>query len=203
MLLERSRRRRGVRRLRVVFRSLDARLVPARRLRSRATDDSCRTRKSWDGRAPSRSRRRRRLSRIAGQGAQRVDLVTRRARRRVSGWRTRYAAGRMPGGLASARRERQHERRLRRSIESWRFRGYLMHSDRMGLAHGVEGRVPLLDDGVMREAFAIPPAQRRRLDRLEGEPAKRRRRCAPATGARAALEARIPRAAGGLRPSAR
>ena len=35
-----------------------------------------------------------------------------------------------------------------------------MHSDRMGLAHGVEGRVPLLDDGVMRSAFVIPPAQR-------------------------------------------
>ena len=35
-----------------------------------------------------------------------------------------------------------------------------MHSDRMGLARGVEGRVSLLDDGVMREAFAIPPAQR-------------------------------------------
>jgi asparagine synthase (glutamine-hydrolysing) len=30
----------------------------------------------------------------------------------------------------------------------------------MGLAHGVEGRVPLLDDGVIRAAFAIPPAQR-------------------------------------------
>ena len=30
----------------------------------------------------------------------------------------------------------------------------------MGLAYGVEGRVPLLDDGVIRAAFAIPPGQR-------------------------------------------
>jgi asparagine synthase (glutamine-hydrolysing) len=30
----------------------------------------------------------------------------------------------------------------------------------MGLAHGVEGRVPLLDDGVIRAAFGVPPAER-------------------------------------------
>jgi asparagine synthase (glutamine-hydrolysing) len=30
----------------------------------------------------------------------------------------------------------------------------------MGLAHGVEGRVPLLDDGVIRAAFGIAPADR-------------------------------------------
>ena len=49
---------------------------------------------------------------------------------------------------------------LRGSIESWCIPRYLLHSDRMGLAHGVEGRVPLLDDGVIRAAFGVPPAQR-------------------------------------------
>ena len=49
---------------------------------------------------------------------------------------------------------------LRGAIESWCIPRFLLHSDRMGLAYGVEGRVPLLDDGVMRAAFAIPPAQR-------------------------------------------
>lgn len=49
---------------------------------------------------------------------------------------------------------------LRGAIESWCIPRFLLHSDRMGLAHGVEGRVPLLDDGVIRAAFAIPPAQR-------------------------------------------
>ena len=49
---------------------------------------------------------------------------------------------------------------LRGSIESWCIPRYLLHSDRMGLAHGVEGRVPLLDDGVIRAAFGVPPAER-------------------------------------------
>jgi asparagine synthase (glutamine-hydrolysing) len=30
----------------------------------------------------------------------------------------------------------------------------------MGLAHGVEGRVPLLDDDVIRAAFGVPPQER-------------------------------------------
>jgi asparagine synthase (glutamine-hydrolysing) len=49
---------------------------------------------------------------------------------------------------------------LRGSIESWAIPRFLLHSDRMGLAHGVEGRVPLLDDGVIRSAFGTPPAAR-------------------------------------------
>jgi asparagine synthase (glutamine-hydrolysing) len=49
---------------------------------------------------------------------------------------------------------------LRGALESWCIPRYLLHSDRMGLAHGVEGRVPLLDDGVIRAAFGIPPGQR-------------------------------------------
>ena len=49
---------------------------------------------------------------------------------------------------------------LRGSIESWCIPRYLLHSDRMGLAHGVEGRVPLLDDRVIRAAFGVPPADR-------------------------------------------
>ena len=49
---------------------------------------------------------------------------------------------------------------LRGAIESWCIPRFLLHSDRMGLAHGVEGRVPLLDDGVLRSAFGIPPPER-------------------------------------------
>lgn len=49
---------------------------------------------------------------------------------------------------------------LRGSIESWCIPRFLLHSDRMGLAHGVEGRVPLLDDGVIRAAFGVPPPER-------------------------------------------
>jgi len=56
---------------------------------------------------------------------------------------------------------------LRGAIESWCIPRYLLHSDRMGLAHGVEGRVPLLDDGVIRAAFGIPPAQRVGADGLK------------------------------------
>ena len=49
---------------------------------------------------------------------------------------------------------------LRGSIESWSLPRYLLHSDRMTLAFGVEGRVPLLDDGVIRAAFGIPARER-------------------------------------------
>ncbi len=49
---------------------------------------------------------------------------------------------------------------LRGSIESWSVPRFLLHSDRMGLMHGVESRVPLLDDGVIRAGFGIPPALR-------------------------------------------
>jgi asparagine synthase (glutamine-hydrolysing) len=49
---------------------------------------------------------------------------------------------------------------LRGAIESWCIPRFLLHSDRMGLAHGVEGRVPLLDDGVIRAAFGVPPPER-------------------------------------------
>lgn len=70
------------------------------------------------------------------------------------------------GGADAWRHWHRHDGRgatnaaLRGSIESWCIPRFLLHSDRMGLAHGVEGRVPLLDDGVIRAAFAIPPAQR-------------------------------------------
>jgi asparagine synthase (glutamine-hydrolysing) len=49
---------------------------------------------------------------------------------------------------------------LRGALESWCVPRYLAHSDRMGLAHGVEGRFPLLDEGVIEAAFGIPPADR-------------------------------------------
>ncbi|MEO5726915.1 MAG: asparagine synthase (glutamine-hydrolyzing) [Byssovorax sp.] len=49
---------------------------------------------------------------------------------------------------------------LRGSIESWSIPRFLAHSDRMGLAAGVEGRVPLLDEGVIRAAWGIPAAER-------------------------------------------
>lgn len=49
---------------------------------------------------------------------------------------------------------------LRGAVESWCIPRFLAHSDRMGLAHGVEGRVPLLDDGVIAAAWGIPPADR-------------------------------------------
>ncbi len=49
---------------------------------------------------------------------------------------------------------------LRSSLESWSVPRYLLHSDRMGLAHGVEGRVPLLDEEVVETAFGVPPAER-------------------------------------------
>src|SRR6185436_6495404 len=49
---------------------------------------------------------------------------------------------------------------LRGSLESWSVPRYLAHSDRMGLAFGVEGRVPLLDEGVIRAAFGVPAAER-------------------------------------------
>jgi asparagine synthase (glutamine-hydrolysing) len=70
------------------------------------------------------------------------------------------------GGVGAWRHWHRHDghRRtnaaLRGAIESWCIPRFLLHSDRMGLAHGVEGRVPLLDDGVIRAAFAVPPAQR-------------------------------------------
>lgn len=49
---------------------------------------------------------------------------------------------------------------LRGCIESWTIPMFLAHSDRMCLAHGVESRVPLLDDGVIRAAFGTPAASR-------------------------------------------
>jgi asparagine synthase (glutamine-hydrolysing) len=49
---------------------------------------------------------------------------------------------------------------LRGSIESWSIPRYLAHSDRVGLAAGVEGRVPLLDEGVIRAAWGIPAWRR-------------------------------------------
>ena len=56
---------------------------------------------------------------------------------------------------------------LRGAIESWCIPRFLLHSDRMGLAHGVEGRVPLLDDGVIRAAFGVPPRERVGTDGLK------------------------------------
>jgi asparagine synthase (glutamine-hydrolysing) len=49
---------------------------------------------------------------------------------------------------------------LRGSLESWSVPRYLAHSDRMGLAFGVEGRVPLLDEDVIRVAWGVPVAER-------------------------------------------
>jgi len=49
---------------------------------------------------------------------------------------------------------------LRGSLESWCIPRYLAHSDRMGLAAGVEGRVPLLDERVIAAAWGIPVAAR-------------------------------------------
>lgn len=49
---------------------------------------------------------------------------------------------------------------LRGALESWSVPRFLTHSDRMGLAAGVEGRVPLLDEGVLRAAWGIPAAER-------------------------------------------
>jgi asparagine synthase (glutamine-hydrolysing) len=49
---------------------------------------------------------------------------------------------------------------LRGALESWSVPRYLAHSDRMGLAAGVEGRVPLLDEGVIRAAWGVPPGDR-------------------------------------------
>jgi asparagine synthase (glutamine-hydrolysing) len=49
---------------------------------------------------------------------------------------------------------------LRGAIESWSIPRYLSHSDRMTLAFGVEGRVPLLDHRLMQAAFALPPSLR-------------------------------------------
>jgi asparagine synthase (glutamine-hydrolysing) len=49
---------------------------------------------------------------------------------------------------------------LRGSLESWSVPRFLAHSDRMSLAHGVEGRVPLLDEGVIRAAWGIPAEAR-------------------------------------------
>ncbi len=46
------------------------------------------------------------------------------------------------------------------ALESWATPRFLQHSDRMCLASGVESRVPLLDEGVIRAALAIPPCQR-------------------------------------------
>ncbi len=49
---------------------------------------------------------------------------------------------------------------LRGAIESWSVPRFLLHSDRMTLACGVEGRVPLLDVGVLRAAFGTPLVER-------------------------------------------
>lgn len=48
----------------------------------------------------------------------------------------------------------------RGSIESWCIPRYVLHSDRMTLAHGVEGRVPLLDVRLLEVAFGLPVSQR-------------------------------------------
>ncbi len=48
----------------------------------------------------------------------------------------------------------------RGSIESWCIPRYVLHSDRMTLAHGVEGRVPLLDVRLIEVAFGVPVSQR-------------------------------------------
>jgi asparagine synthase (glutamine-hydrolysing) len=49
---------------------------------------------------------------------------------------------------------------LRGALESWCIPRFLAHSDRMGLAAGVEGRVPLLDERVIAAAWGIPAQDR-------------------------------------------
>lgn len=49
---------------------------------------------------------------------------------------------------------------LRGALESWCIPRFLLHSDRMGLAAGVEGRVPLLDERVIELAWGIPVKDR-------------------------------------------
>ncbi|MFT3775301.1 MAG: asparagine synthase C-terminal domain-containing protein [Minicystis sp.] len=49
---------------------------------------------------------------------------------------------------------------LRGALESWCIPRFLAHSDRMGLAAGVEGRVPLLDERVIATAWGIPARDR-------------------------------------------
>jgi asparagine synthase (glutamine-hydrolysing) len=97
--------------------------------------------------APGRLRNAISAYRSARAGGIRGSLAGRSARDAWSCWHVHD--GRGPLNAA-----------LRGSIESWCIPRYLLHSDRMGLAHGVEGRVPLLDDGVIRAAFGVPPAAR-------------------------------------------
>ena len=49
---------------------------------------------------------------------------------------------------------------LRGALESWCIPRFLAHSDRMGLAAGVENRVPLLDERVIALAWGIPARDR-------------------------------------------
>ncbi|APR82148.1 Asparagine synthetase [Minicystis rosea] len=49
---------------------------------------------------------------------------------------------------------------LRGALESWCIPRFLAHSDRMGLAAGVEGRVPLLDERVIAAAWGVPARER-------------------------------------------
>ena len=57
---------------------------------------------------------------------------------------------------------------LRGSLESWSVPRFLTHSDRMCLAHGVEGRVPFLDERLIRAAFGTPIRDRATKDGLKG-----------------------------------
>jgi asparagine synthase (glutamine-hydrolysing) len=95
-----------------------------------------------------------------------------RLRNALSAARAARRTGRLPVHLALAaardafRTFHTHDGRgntnavLRSAVESWSIPRYLSHSDRMGLAAGVEGRVPLLDEGVIRAAWGIPVAAR-------------------------------------------
>ena len=89
----------------------------------------------------------------AARSARSVGLSTRLARlAAVDAFRTFHAHD---GGVASPTNAA-----LRGALESWCIPRFLAHSDRMGLAAGVEGRVPLLDEKVIALAFGIPARDR-------------------------------------------
>lgn len=87
-----------------------------------------------------------RAARSAGLGA---DLIRAAAADAYRTWHVHDGGAVSPTNAA-----------LRGALESWCIPRYLAHSDRMGLAAGVEGRVPLLDERVIEVAWGIPVAAR-------------------------------------------
>jgi len=100
---------------------------------------------------PARARHLVTALRAAAHSRLSLGAAARVGRGSLLGWHPHDALDESRSTTASA---------LRGALESWCVPRYLLHSDRMTLAWGVEGRVPLLAPRLVSAALALPAALR-------------------------------------------